>query len=212
MAESTQERIAYWLRRQRFDPSYSVDVLADEPNKIIPWQFIRFELKTDLAPGAGSTIGTADAYPLVWDGSAYTAQKTYPGTSIASVIKVYDPTNSKRAIGLDNVASGEHGAWGWAVHPMDRGDNDPASDCWEIVEVQRLAVLIRGTGPSSEVAADAEYQLSSPVALDDGQLPVLTDGAMTVTNYSTGLPANAANVTVVADGAGGYRTLDASCP
>jgi len=79
----------------------------------------------------------------------------------------------------------------------------------QIVSIQRLAKLIRGSGPSSAVAGGASYTLDYPVSLDDGQLPGST---VTVTNYSTGLPANATNVTVVADGAGGYRTLDGPCP
>jgi hypothetical protein len=79
----------------------------------------------------------------------------------------------------------------------------------QIVAGKGLAKIIRGSGPDTTVAANASYTLSSPVALDDGQLPGST---VSVTNYSTALPASATNVTVVADGAGGFRTLDGPCP
>jgi hypothetical protein len=79
----------------------------------------------------------------------------------------------------------------------------------QIVYGKGLAVLILGTGPSGVVDAGAGYTLSSLVSLDGGQLPGTT---VDVTNYSTALPTNAANVTVVADGTGGYRTLDGPCP
>jgi hypothetical protein len=86
----------------------------------------------------------------------------------------------------------------------------PGSDGKEyIVCGKGLAKLIRGSGPGTTVAGNASYTLSSPVALDDGQLPGTT---VTVTNYSTALPASATNVTVIADGAGGYHTLDGPCP
>lgn len=86
---------------------------------------------------------------------------------------------------------------------------DDANLEYRVDYLQPMAVLIRGNGPSSTVAANATYTLSSPVSLDRGLLP---DGTITVTNYSTALPASATNVTVVADGAGGFRTLDGPCP
>jgi len=78
----------------------------------------------------------------------------------------------------------------------------------QIVFGKGLAKLIRGS-VSGGAAADAAYDLTSPVALDDGQLPGST---VPVKNYSTALPTGATDVTVVADGAGGWRTLDGPCP
>ena len=77
----------------------------------------------------------------------------------------------------------------------------------QIVYGKGLAVLIRGS--NSAAAANATYTLSSLVSLDGGQLPGTT---ITVTNYGDGLGASTDQTTVVADGAGGYRTLDGPCP
>jgi hypothetical protein len=125
MAETFNERVAYWLRLQRMSPLAEIGVVPEEPNSLVPWQFLRVELKC-LNPD-----GTADAYRLEWDEE----EEEYAvdtSVSASELIKVrpFDG-GSISGIGKDDVSEGQNGTRLWVIHPFDRGDNTPADDTWE---------------------------------------------------------------------------------
>lgn len=154
---------------------------------LVPWQFRRFELAEDLDPG-----GEALAWPLDWDGADYEARDAEEGDRF-KVVDVSGFRGRGRVAahsGLPAIAGGR----GWAIHAMDRGAADPASDTWEVVSLgQDLvvrfglktrfavpenttvgyaygeAVLLRADGTADETVELDVYLLVPPLPLTIGR-------------------------------------------
>jgi hypothetical protein len=163
-----------------------------------------FEAHDDITPG-----GSGFKVWLLINSGGSLVRDTSAGNSPTGST----PTKVDDAILGDSRAWGSHHSYGSGSSTGARGWYQTAADgANHIVSIDNLARLIIGSGPSSAVAGGATYTLSGVTCLDDGQTPAPGSNTVQVTNYSTGLPANATSVVCVADGSGGFRTLDGPCP
>lgn len=213
MAESFNERVAYWLRKQRMLPAAEIGVIAEGPNSLVPWQFLRVELKC-LNPD-----GTADAYRLEWDEE----EEEYAvdtSVSASELIKVrpFDG-GSISGIGKDDVSEGQNGTRLWVIHPFDRGDNTPADDTWEPLTAAgpRMIKVANTYSGHAAVGGGATFSGKFVANLAGSSEPYEADDEVAdITNYSVGIPDNATGIVCVWDdslssGDGGWLVIDAPC-
>jgi hypothetical protein len=153
------------------------------------------QLTADFSVATGDVEYSAKGKP-VW---FLPSTNKYTKDDNAIEQKIYYPIVARDNSGNPTAPPGvKNGAWVWCIF---RGR-------WEVLSSQGGARMLIGSGPNSTVAANASYTFTPVRALDGGTLPT---GTITVTNYSSGLPANASPVVVVSDGQGGWRTLDGPC-
>lgn len=112
----------YWTRRLRAASGPGFEVNEEEPNRLVPFQFARVELKKV------NTDGTADAYLCVWSED----DQAYKADTEAATLKIRSCDGSAIAgVGKDLVSSTQNGTRMWVIHPMDRGSDQDAEDTWE---------------------------------------------------------------------------------
>ena len=125
-----------WLVRQTQDylnPPQFLGNSVPAPVPPVPYEFRRFELAADLAPG-----GQALAWPCSWSDSAgdYVTDDSDPSVQfLVQDISGYSGSGRVASSGYDPAVPGFQG---WCIHAHDRGSNDAAIDTWEIVGLAGL--------------------------------------------------------------------------
>jgi hypothetical protein len=131
---------------------------------------VPFELYDDLAPWYSNLAGTMT--PSAWQLKGDFSRNT----DLPKVTLHSDVLSNGRAFG-SNHAAGWTGARVWCT--KDANGN------YQIVALQPLAKLIKGTAAASFGIADASFGpivLNNPIVLDGGQAPFLFGGTVTVYN------------------------------
>lgn len=117
------------------------------------------ELKTTLTPGASAT-----GWTLTWNSTSNDYDE--PTYTDDPDVTVYDPMSLFRSIGYDDVASGRG-----AIVTVDQNS--------VVQSGRQQAKRIRGTLGGALTTSTASQTISSPVAMDGGQVP-----SGTITGYN----------------------------
>ena len=167
---------------------------------IVPFEFRRFELAAALTPG-----GSADAYVRLWSDSA----DDYETKTDSDTFKVYDAAGHFRGRAKDAFdAPNDAGSRGMAWKPHD---------CirWEIIVLQPIATLIKGTATTGSLAGTAIDAVT--VCHPPGGIIISDDpaGTITLTNPHGWDWDNDARITAAWDDSIAvpcYFALEADCP
>jgi hypothetical protein len=182
---------------------YPIEWLDEAENEIttgIRWALVtiggaanllgEFELKDDKAPGS-----SAAAYPLIYDGTADTDADTFD---------VYDQEGGKqwRALGRDTKTGG--GAKGVAKYNLSNGH-------FEIVQMHEQSRMVCGGLGGPLTATTSNQTISSPVAMDGGQLPTTVTADNVYQSKGFAGPSGGRCVALLNETTAHYEFIDVEC-
>ena len=151
-----------WVERQKQQTGQGVKPVQTP----IPFQFRRFELKEDLAPG-----GSAEAYFLDSDDAIDETRAPFTVTDVKGKWR-------GRARDKFSSTDNQKGSQGTCYHPHD-------VDRWEITDMQPHALMIRGTLPATLAATASTLTINSVVVMEQpGALITDQDPAGSITVYN----------------------------
>lgn len=203
-SESAAARIAAVVRQ--VEHSREAFSAAMDESLPLPYEFLRFELKDDLAP-----LGEADAYRLPWVATSRTAgDYTASTNSDKLIIKVVDVLGVFRGRKRDKYFSphnaGSKGlAWKapWRLY-------------WEILSIQPHALMVRGLATADFDDGDSTITIDNVSVMQPaGGLIVTTDPAADLTVYNDTKFASDNNAIVKAiwnENDDRWEISDAPCP